>query len=338
MTWGRGRIQAHPGTLPEPEGKGDTAGIIPGTDQEYIGHGLAERGRDGVFLTRHGDEYRYWESVPWGYRQRQGSRGQLADGESTGVDGDGENPAGGRPKSPAVRLCRTAEVTPTLVGIRAVVHPWNQRRLQLGETSAVRNLHNGPLPGPRRSNTRERCHTPTCETGGTGPPWSGVLCYHMTPRCRAQGPGRVTDGGPLRLPPRDKDGGAEAGHPAGGGGPGEELSGVPSPRNMSTVTSEKDEGMADVSAVHDKWDRTGCTGMARCHLPEIWPIAPRFPSLLQRLQRNFLHLPCPWLQAVRPCYGASQEAPWRGCGPGRKKFHPLSCAQQPPHLHRLRRE
>ena len=47
----------------------------------------------------------------------------MAGGESAGVDRVGENSVRGRPKAPAVRLCWTADVTPTGVGIRAAGHP-----------------------------------------------------------------------------------------------------------------------------------------------------------------------------------------------------------------------
>ena len=60
----------------------------------------------------------------------------------------------------------------------------------------------------------------------------------MIPRRSAQGTGGVPDGVPLRLPPRGKDGGTEAELPAGGGGPGKDLSGGPGPRRTSTATSD----------------------------------------------------------------------------------------------------
>ena len=120
-----------------------------------------------------------------------------------------------------------------------------------------------------------------------------VLCRHRTNRRSAQGPGGVLDGGPLRLPPRGKDGGAEAECPAGGGGPGGDLSGGPGPRRTSTVMGEEDRVMADGEAVHGKGDRTGCAGMVRCPLPAIWPRAPIPPSLLRRLQHYLFHMPFP---------------------------------------------
>ena len=106
------------------------------------------------------------------------------------------------------------------------------------------------------------------------------MCHHRTPRHSAQGPGGVLDGGPLSLPSRGKDGGAEAERPAGGGGPGKDLSGGPGPRRMLTATADKDGVMADSAAIHGKWDGTGCAGMVRCPITTIWTRAPRPPSLL----------------------------------------------------------
>ena len=42
-------------------------------------------------------------------------------------------------------------------------------RLQPGGTGAAVNLHTGTLPGTGREKIRDRGHTPTCETCGTGP-------------------------------------------------------------------------------------------------------------------------------------------------------------------------
>ena len=72
---------------------------------------------------------------------------------------------------------------------------------------------------PGRGNTRERSHTPTGETRRTclslfeeDGPWEldGVLCHHRTPLHIAHGPGGVPDSAPPHLPPRGKNGGAEA--------------------------------------------------------------------------------------------------------------------------------
>ena len=77
------------------------------------------------------------------------------------------------------------------------------------------------------------------------------------------------DGGPLRLPLGGKDGGAEAEHHFVEEDPGGDLIGVPGPRRQSTATGNKNVGMADGAAVHNKWDGTGCAGVVRCPLPAI---------------------------------------------------------------------
>ena len=80
----------------------------------------------------------------------------------------------------------------------------------------------------------------------------------MTPRCSAQWTGGVPDGGPLRLPTRGEDGGAEAEHPAVIGGPGGDPSRGPSPRRTLTAAGDEENGMAESAAVHGKWDGNGC--------------------------------------------------------------------------------
>ena len=86
-----------------------------------------------------------------------------------------------------------------------------------------------PFPGPKRGGNRERGHMNSSKTGGTGPTrpdedgpreLDSVLCHHRSTCCSAQGAGRVLDGVPLGLPPRETDCNAEAERPAGGGSPG----------------------------------------------------------------------------------------------------------------------
>ena len=96
--------------------------------------------------------------------------------------------------------------------------------------------------------------------------------------------------------------------------------------------------MADSAAVNGKWDGTGCAGMARCPLPAKWPWSPIPHLLLQRLQLQFIYIPCPWLKAGRTYIGTSQWDLWQGYGPGRKILHTYSCARRSPHLCRLRCE
>ena len=134
------------------------------------------------------------------------------------------------------------------------------------------------------------------------------LCHHRTPRCSAQGEGGVPDGGPLRQLQIGKDVGAESERPAGRGGPEGYPIGGPIPRRPLNVVVRKDGAMADCAAVNGKRDGTGCAGMAIFPLSAIWTRAPIPPSLLLRMQCQFLHIPCPRLQEGRPFYGVSQRA------------------------------
>ena len=56
--WRRGRDESwvDPRTLPWSAGLGGTKGVLPATDQEYLGHSPAERGQVRGTIQVHGDE------------------------------------------------------------------------------------------------------------------------------------------------------------------------------------------------------------------------------------------------------------------------------------------
>ena len=58
---------------------------------------------------------------------------------------------------------------------------------------------------------------------------------------------------------------------------------------------DEGRGMDDGASVNSKRDRTGCTGLVRCHLPMIWSRSPRPTQIMWRLQQRLLQIPCPWL-------------------------------------------
>ena len=76
---------------------------------------------------------------------------------------------------------------------------------------------------------------------------------------------------------RGEDVCAEAERLVGRGVPDGDISGISFPRHTPLEVEDKNGGMDDGAAVNDKWDGTGCTGMARYPLPEIWPRSPRPP-------------------------------------------------------------
>ena len=88
----------------------------------------------------------------------------MVGGEDSVMSRVSEDPSRGSSQATTVRLCSTAEVTPTGVGIRAASHLWNWRLLRPGGGGATKNFLAGPLSGPRRGSTRDRGHPPAGET------------------------------------------------------------------------------------------------------------------------------------------------------------------------------
>ena len=79
----------------------------------------------------------------------------MAVQEGAEVGRFGEDTVGVCPQSPAVRLCRTAEVTSTGVGICALGHPQRRGCLRTSGTCAEGSVYSGPLTWPRRGNIGE---------------------------------------------------------------------------------------------------------------------------------------------------------------------------------------
>ena len=72
----------------------------------------------------------------------------MAEGKNTRVDGVRKNPFRGRPKSPAVFLCRTAKVPPAGVGFHAEGDPGSWRCLWPSGGGAKGYLRSGVVPRP----------------------------------------------------------------------------------------------------------------------------------------------------------------------------------------------
>ena len=111
-----------------PAGKGPAKGILPISDQDYLGRGTKEFIPGGGVLPRNRNNGSDGESISWGVHR--GCRGgeELAGRESRGMSGVRGNPSGGILQAPAVCLCRTAEVTLAGVGIPAADHPLHRIR------------------------------------------------------------------------------------------------------------------------------------------------------------------------------------------------------------------
>ena len=235
---GRGHLRANPRIISGPAGPGDTAGLLPGTDKEYLGRSPAERGQGIGIIQRNEDGSSHWEPLPWRIHWRQGGLGHMAGREGAGMGIVGKDTVGSLPQAPAVRLCRSAEVTPTGVVICAAGHTWHRGRLRTSGIGSEGSIYSGPLPWPRIGNTGEGVHPPAHKIDGPGPPkpnkdgpWEldRVLWYHRKTCHSAQGKGGVQYGWPLSLPTRGEGGGAEAERPADRGGPGGDPSECPCP-------------------------------------------------------------------------------------------------------------
>ena len=65
-----------------------------------------------------------------------------------------------------------------------------------------------------------------------------------------------------------------------GGGTGGDPGTCPCPSHIPLGADNKDGDMDDDAVVNSKQAGTGCTGMARLPLPEIWPRDRRPPHIL----------------------------------------------------------
>ena len=68
-----------------PTGQGATTRLLPGSNQEYLGHSSAEHVQSQVILMGDGIESGHGESLPWQFCQRPGSRENLVGREGAGV-------------------------------------------------------------------------------------------------------------------------------------------------------------------------------------------------------------------------------------------------------------
>ena len=133
----RGEVYTHIGAPTGHAGERPAQGILPGVDQEYIGHSPKECVLGGRVITRDGTKYCDGESVPWRVHWGWSCGEDLDWRESRGMVGVHKDPLGGIPQAPTVRLFRTAEVTLAGVIIHAAGHPWHSRRLWPGRESAA---------------------------------------------------------------------------------------------------------------------------------------------------------------------------------------------------------
>ena len=142
---GREEVSTHLGAPTGLAGKGPAKRILPGSDQEYLGHGPEECGQGGGVLPRDGTKSCDGELVPWRVHQGWSGGEQLACQESRGMGGVRGDPSGGILQAPAVHLCQTTEVAPAGVVIHVAGHLWHRRRLRSSKESAVGDFTAGSL-------------------------------------------------------------------------------------------------------------------------------------------------------------------------------------------------
>ena len=83
-------------------------------------------------LPRDGDQNRDGEPIPGIIRGGAGDGEPVGQDEGRGVGGVRPHIGRGGPQAPAVRICGTAEVTPTGVGIHVAGHPRDRRGVCTG--------------------------------------------------------------------------------------------------------------------------------------------------------------------------------------------------------------
>ena len=86
-----------------------------------------------------GLESGHGELLRWQFHREPGGRHNLVSREGVRVDRVGEDTIRGGPQAPTVRLRRTSEATPTVVGICAAGHPRHRRRLKKPVEMALRD-------------------------------------------------------------------------------------------------------------------------------------------------------------------------------------------------------
>ena len=99
-----------------------------------------------------------------GYIESKEAEGEMVGRKERGVGGFSVDPCWGLPQAPAVCICRTSEVTPTVVGINAVGDPGHQKRLRPGGEGVEEDLRSIIVRGNGRRRTVERGHQPTSHT------------------------------------------------------------------------------------------------------------------------------------------------------------------------------
>ena len=147
-------------------GSGTGPGILPGSDQEYLGHDPRERRLGRRTFTRDGNPGCDGPLLSRGiYRGRVGGASVVGE-EGGGMDSVNLHIGRGCPKASAVCICRTAIVPPTGVGFCAEGIPWCGRGIRPDRRDPPGGFSPGSLSGNDGG--------PAGEAGGAGHPRSGT--------------------------------------------------------------------------------------------------------------------------------------------------------------------
>ena len=127
-------------------------GLVYVFDQDYLGRSPAECSQSRVILPGNGHKSCHRETLPWRFHWQTVGKDHLVGQEVERVERCREDAIGGGPQVTAVRLRRTAEVTPTGVGVHAAGRPRHRVRLWTSRYIPPGHVHTSTIPGRRIGN------------------------------------------------------------------------------------------------------------------------------------------------------------------------------------------
>ena len=186
----------------------DPTGLLPGAEQEHLGHVSPESPVGEGLLPGLRPQDSDGNPRPWGFSQDQGGAGLLAGVEGGRLAGFGGHFYQGGVSAPVERIHGPAEFPSSGVGLRETRHPRHWDGLPGGGGHAAENLPPGYLSVGHVSYTRERYHWSAVQIVQDFPPQpdsdrggelDGILHDHRAPCCGAPRDGKFQVG--ISCPP-----------------------------------------------------------------------------------------------------------------------------------------